>query len=205
MPTLRLPDGTELKDVPAGFHPAEGGRLPLPESVPTSRLTVTRNTYYQRAGESPVHVPSLFTRVTRTGEQAYSRTGLRLRREDGWVAIDVGWLAEGCGLVVVKNEGGDPRRVQPTDDERAAEDARGIEWGVLLEVPTPAPTQPAAPKEPVTAFDPPTPAPEPALNVVPIGWIPPGEDLPISAHRPGGLVVRALGDYARYSVHAFPR
>ena len=88
------------------------------------RLTVVESVYHQPFGESPVEIPSRFSRNLKTREQVYSR---RLTATEDWQSLECGWLGNAVGMLVISNDEGKNQQANPTDEERKALAAKVLE------------------------------------------------------------------------------
>lgn len=66
------------------------------------RFTVGGNIYYQIPGSDPVHVPMKYDRGVLTPEQPWQHSPSGGVGPE-WIPVDLGWLADCCGTVVITN------------------------------------------------------------------------------------------------------
>lgn len=112
--------------VRAAAQPAIGVQLPPNfDGRARSRLAVVASVYHQQAGgEQPTQVTTRFWRELSCDEQPYVRQ-LRLGQE--WQHLDPGWVTQPGGYLVLSNEEGHFRSVNPTDAERDDAMSRVVE------------------------------------------------------------------------------
>lgn len=79
------------------------------------RLTIVETVYHRQYGEEATSVESRFTRELETQEQPYTR---RLKVEEDWRSLDVGWIAQ-VGMLIIENTEGKFLHRNPTEAEKA--------------------------------------------------------------------------------------
>jgi hypothetical protein len=90
----------------------------------SAHLIVVATVYFRPAdGGQPTAREARWSRPLEGAEAPYVRT---LQATTAWQALDTGWI-EQSGFLVVTNDEGPARLVQPTEEERAAVAARILE------------------------------------------------------------------------------
>lgn len=95
-----------------------------PGLVDSDRVTVNLHVHYEQEGEAPVGVNLVASRYTETQEQPYVR---KLKIGEEWTKLDLKWVEDNVGLIVIHNRAGQLRSTNPTPEE-AEEDAKKIVW-----------------------------------------------------------------------------
>lgn len=115
-----------MTDSPTDIVLPEQPINPPQPKLPPARLTVVEQVVHQVPTDpgGPAVATSRFSRPLKTLEQTYKR---RMTVGETPTPLDCGWLRDSCGMLVVENAEGRFAQVYPTDEERAAVDARVVE------------------------------------------------------------------------------
>lgn len=98
---------------------------PLPELKEFDRLTVLYTVHHEHRGEQPVSVSLGHSRMLKTKDEVYQR---RLKVNEEWKAIDLGWVEPAnVGCIVIENQVGRGRTVNPTEEELIADNRKVLE------------------------------------------------------------------------------
>jgi len=119
----------------------QGPPPPLPEEklfplqpalTNKDRITCSFSFNYEHLGEQPTTIHAIAHAYPQPLEQPYER---RLVAKEEWQPLDFGWFApDQIGYLILTNNEGKGRQVQPTDTERADCEKRVVE--ISCEVPT---------------------------------------------------------------------
>lgn len=81
------------------------------------RLTAQLAIHHEHCGEPPVQVQAHFSIPLKTVAQPYQRR-MRVDVDACFVEVDLGWLKDNVGYIIIENRAGAPALVNPTDEER---------------------------------------------------------------------------------------
>jgi len=101
--------------------------LQMRPATPRDTLTVVETIYHQSWGEGPTAYPTSFMRELSVQEQPYFR---KIKVGERWQPLDLGWFKDrpqDVGMIQLVNDEGTFAQTQPTDEERAAADAKVID------------------------------------------------------------------------------
>lgn len=156
------------------------GTIPTPQelqepTIPDNNIGVVSTVWFRdrEAGASPHSVVSRWSRMLNSREQVYVR---KTRVGPEWTNLNLGWLQDQCGLLVIVNNEGSFTQRQPTGPERE-EAAKKI-----LEIAT------------ASSVD----IPHPFTLVFP------QEDMRVSPERSNYRIRSQYGD-CRFTIYAYPR
>lgn len=127
----QLPNVDGVQTVqPAGPSPLFRGVNVEPQSVDPSkaRLTVVERVYHQPPDGDGFAVESTFARELQSDEERYQRT---MKVNEGWTQLDCGWVSA-ASVLIIKNEEGVFRLVNPTPEEEAEAALRVLEVGLQI-------------------------------------------------------------------------
>lgn len=141
-----------------------------------ARVTVVESVYYQMPGKAAVGPETArYTEMIDTEEFAYSRT---VKIYDTWVRLDLGWLeGKRCYMLKLQNTTHRPPSTTPSPEELREHESRVLEYGIC----------------PVGTYD-----------VIPIGFIKPGQDARWCPINPERIYVRCKTDKAELSYFVIP-
>lgn len=100
----------------------EGDLAPKP---PDDRTTQVMQLYFERHGDQPTSFDWRCSHVTPPADEDPWQRRITVGPE--WTALDFGWLTDNPGMVVIENQAGAGRLVQPTPAEREATKLQVIE------------------------------------------------------------------------------
>lgn len=90
----------------------------------TPRITVAGSLYHQQPGQGPTQIDLGFSRWLKSDEQLWHRQGTAT---ESWRPVDLGWCEDDLGMLVIRNQAGQFRLVNPTEEEAGATAAAVLE------------------------------------------------------------------------------
>jgi hypothetical protein len=113
-----------LPDIIIPASPSSNSASPEIREPAGSKLTVVEQIYHHSPTSGSYSLDCRSSRSLKTDEQPYSR---RMKVDEQWQKIDIGWV-EKPSLVVVENREGQFMQVQPTKEEREATAKKVLEF-----------------------------------------------------------------------------
>lgn len=86
-----------------------------PTNLTEDRLTMTFQAHHESFGEEPSSIHWAFADLLESKEQPYRR---RLDVGEEGVDVELGWLKDNHGLMIIINKAGSTQQVNPTEEER---------------------------------------------------------------------------------------
>lgn len=94
----------------------EGEPLVIKPAVQGDRVTLQTNFYFEHQGEQPLQFSQVFSERLKGAEESYTR---RVKVTEEGAPLDLSYLKDDVGWVIVQSLEGEIRTVQPTEEERA--------------------------------------------------------------------------------------
>lgn len=91
--------------------------LEAKESPPVRRLTVVEQVYHQQGDMPPVAFEGRWSGPLESDESTYQRPGAKVAGD--WIPLDLGWLGDQAGSVIIENITGRYLKTIPTEEEKA--------------------------------------------------------------------------------------
>lgn len=91
-------------------------------------VSIKELVYHRTPNGQTLPIESIFNTPLEVEEATYSRPGGKVGEE--WTPIDLGWVGENAGMIVIQNLSGKNLQRQPTKEEKAEIDKKVIEVGI---------------------------------------------------------------------------
>ncbi len=98
--------------------------IPSPPKEIRNRVTIVETVSHQVSGQEAESLTCQSAYEVASDEQSYKR---HLRIGETWTPLDLGYLADEAGLIVLQNTEGKGLRVIPTEEQKAATAAKVLE------------------------------------------------------------------------------
>lgn len=89
---------------------------PKPVLEDVDRISVVFQALHEHCCSDPMPIPCTFAHILGTIEQPWHRV-MRVSQE--WIPLDLGWLADGAGFLIIRNVTGSKKHLQPSEEEKA--------------------------------------------------------------------------------------